>query len=331
MIICLFAGNQMKIVFFFQILVFIFFYSCSSTGDKNSPRKANPKAIENLEWSGYIGLMNWYEAASQCSAIGMRLPTFTEIQDSESNGITKSWHEDILNYLNQKKMEISDNTTFDIYWTSTPDEKGNQGIYYAYSFESKAYLSRGTAFRQVRCVSGKSERTYTQTWITKTYRGISFFPKKRQVVKSMLIAVPEITDRYDSIQAQLKYPISFFKADCQQQSECFSLLIDVSVIPEKTKNFKTLVQDSIKKDFGSPPNRIQAWENNLKFKTDPMEIYFGQGELVGNKAIAFYYDKKNEETYRVTINMIFMPNFSQEDWDKIIFHVFMILDSIQIN
>lgn len=46
--------------------------------------------------------MNWYEAASQCSAIGMRLPTFTEIQDSESNGITKSWHEDILNYLNQK-------------------------------------------------------------------------------------------------------------------------------------------------------------------------------------------------------------------------------------
>jgi hypothetical protein len=165
--------------------------------------------------------------------------------------------------------------------------------------------------------------------LKKSFRGIRFHPTEKQNLKAMTISIPKLTQKIDIIHETGKYPISFFKADCQQPNECFSLLISVAIIPKRVEKYETLVSDSKEKDFLSVPKNNQKWIDNLSFKTEKMNLFLGISEF-GNKTMAFYYDKKNEETYKVSVNLIFNPNFSEEDWQSILFNVFLIYDSINI-
>lgn len=162
------------------------------------------------------------------------------------------------------------------------------------------------------------------------FRGIDFSITDVQKVKAMTITVPKIAKRSDSIHMKDKFPIAFFKADCTQEKECFSLLIGVSVVPESLKSFETLIEESRATDFGNPPYEVNKWVELLTFKTDKTKILMGPGELLGTKINAFYYVKETNETYRVTINLIYHPKFPEEEWKDILMHSFLILNSINI-
>lgn len=162
------------------------------------------------------------------------------------------------------------------------------------------------------------------------FRGIDFSITDIQKVKAMTITVPKIAKRSDSIHMKDKFPIAFFKADCTQEKECFSLLIGVSVVPESLKSFETLIEESRATDFGNPPYEVNKWVELLTFKTDKTKILMGPGELLGTKINAFYYVKETNETYRVTINLIYHPKFPEEEWKDILMHSFLILNSINI-
>ncbi|TGK96253.1 hypothetical protein EHQ30_06510 [Leptospira brenneri] len=162
------------------------------------------------------------------------------------------------------------------------------------------------------------------------FRGIDFSVTEVQKVQSMSITVPKIAKRFDSIHNTDKYPIAFFKADCTQEKECFSLLISVMAIPDSLKSYETLLQESKTKDFGSTPYEMNKWMELISFKTDKTMILFGPGELLGNKINAFYYIKDTKETYKVSINLIYHPNFQDEEWKSILLHSFLIIDSISI-
>lgn len=162
------------------------------------------------------------------------------------------------------------------------------------------------------------------------FRGIDFSITDVQKVKAMTITVPKIAKRSDSIHMKDKFPIAFFKADCTQEKECFSLLIGVSVVPESLKSFETLIEESRATDFGNPPYEVNKWVELLTFKTDKTKILMGPGELLGTKINAFYYVKETNETYKVSINLIYHPKFPEEEWKDILMHSFLILNSINI-
>ncbi|MGE8720499.1 hypothetical protein ACO2KH_04125 [Leptospira terpstrae] len=162
------------------------------------------------------------------------------------------------------------------------------------------------------------------------FRGIDFSITDVQKVKAMTITVPKIAKRSDSIHMKDKFPIAFFKADCTQEKECFSLLIGVSVVPESLKSFETLIEESRATDFGNPPYEVNKWVELLTFKTDKTKILMGPGELLGTKINAFYYVKETNETYKVSINLIYHPKFPEEEWKDILMHSFFILNSINI-
>lgn len=162
------------------------------------------------------------------------------------------------------------------------------------------------------------------------FRGIDFSITDVQKVKAMTITVPKLAKRSDSIHMKDKFPIAFFKADCTQEKECFSLLIGVSVVPESLKSFETLIEESRATDFGNPPYEVNKWVELLTFKTDKTKILMGPGELLGTKINAFYYVKETNETYKVSINLIYHPKFPEEEWKDILMHSFLILNSINI-
>ncbi|PJZ46792.1 hypothetical protein [Leptospira brenneri] len=170
----------------------------------------------------------------------------------------------------------------------------------------------------------------TESEIQNTFRGIDFSSTEVQKVQSMEITIPKIAKRVDSIHNTDKYPITFFKADCIQEKDCFSLLISVLAIPHSLKSYETILQESKIKDFGSTPYEMNKWMELTSFKTDKTTILFGPGELLGNKINAFYYFKDTKETYKVTINLIYHPNFQDEEWKNILLHSFLIIDSISI-
>ncbi|TGK90417.1 hypothetical protein EHQ23_00445 [Leptospira bourretii] len=170
----------------------------------------------------------------------------------------------------------------------------------------------------------------TESETLDTFRGINFSTTEAQKVKAMSIFIPQAAKRSDSTHLKDKYPITFFKADCIQEKECFSLLIAVSVISESTKSFDTLVEESRAADFGNPPYEVNKWVELLSFKTEKTKILMGPGELLGTKINAFYYMKDTNETYRVSMNLIYHPKFPEEEWQDILMHSFLILNSINI-
>lgn len=170
----------------------------------------------------------------------------------------------------------------------------------------------------------------TESETLDTFRGINFSTTEAQKIKAMSIFIPQVAKRSDSTHLKDKYPITFFKADCIQEKECFSLLIAVSVIPESIKSFDTLVEESRAADFGNPPYEVNKWVELLSFKTDKTKILMGPGELLGTKINAFYYMKDTNETYRVSMNLIYHPKFPEEEWQDILMHSFLILNSINI-
>ncbi|MCG6139874.1 hypothetical protein [Leptospira mtsangambouensis] len=170
----------------------------------------------------------------------------------------------------------------------------------------------------------------TESETIDTFRGINFSTTEAQKIKAMSIFVPQVAKRSDSTHLKDKYPITFFKADCIQEKECFSLLIAVSVIPESIKSFDTLVEESRAADFGNPPYEVNKWVELLSFKTEKTKILMGPGELLGTKINAFYYMKDTNETYRVSMNLIYHPKFPDEEWQDILMHSFLILNSINI-
>lgn len=154
--------------------------------------------------------------------------------------------------------------------------------------------------------------------LTKSYRGITFYPVRQELVESVELSVPKITQRFDTIHQELQYPITFFRADCKQETDCFSLLIDVSIIGDSIKSFEEIIAESKLKDFRMEPRSVNEWKKFIRYKTEKMEIYYGPSEIIGGKVIAFYYHKKYQKTYRLTINMIYTPNFSDKEWNEII-------------
>ncbi|MCW7480266.1 hypothetical protein [Leptospira kanakyensis] len=170
----------------------------------------------------------------------------------------------------------------------------------------------------------------TESETSDIFRGIDFSVTEVQKVKAMSITVPKIAKRSDSLHMKDKFPITFFKADCIQEKECFSLLIAVSVIPESLKSYETLVEESRATDFGNPPYEVNKWVELLTFKTEKTKILMGPGELLGTKINAFYFMKDTNETYRVTINLIYHPKFPEEEWKDILMHSFLILNSVNI-
>jgi len=164
--------------------------------------------------------------------------------------------------------------------------------------------------------------------LTKSYRGIAFYPVREEKVESMRLYVPKVTERIDSVQQELKYPITYFKADCLQENECFSLLIDVSIIPNSLKRFEEIVTESKLKDFKFEPTSVNRWKKFIRYKTEKMEILYGPSEVIGGKVIAFYYHKKYKKTFRVTINLIYTPNFSDTEWNEIINFTIGILNNL---
>ncbi|TGM72630.1 hypothetical protein EHR01_15450 [Leptospira mtsangambouensis] len=170
----------------------------------------------------------------------------------------------------------------------------------------------------------------TESETLDTFRGINFSTTEAQKIKAMSIFIPQAAKRSDSIHMKDKYPITFFKADCIQEKECFSLLIAVSVIPESIKSFDTLVEESRAADFGNPPYEVNKWVELLTFKTEKTKILMGPGELLGTKINTFYYIKDTNETYRVSMNLIYHPKFPDEEWQDILMHSFLILNSINI-
>ncbi|TGL86485.1 hypothetical protein EHQ68_14285 [Leptospira congkakensis] len=170
----------------------------------------------------------------------------------------------------------------------------------------------------------------TESETSDSFRGIDFSTTEVQKIKAMTITVPKIAKRSDSIHLKDKFPITFFKADCTQEKECFSLLISVSILPSSLKSFETLVEDSKASDFGDTPYEVNKWVELLTFKTDKTKILMGPGELLGTKINAFYHIKETNETYKVSINLIFHPKFPDEEWKDILMHSFLILNSINI-
>lgn len=61
--------------------------------------------------------------------------------------------------------------------------------------------------------------------LLKNYRGITFYPTSNEQVKNMTISVPKIAKRIDTIHAKSNYPMSFFKADCDQSYSMYSSFI----------------------------------------------------------------------------------------------------------
>lgn len=57
--------------------------------------------------------------------------------------------------------------------------------------------------------------------ISKSYRGIRFFPATTQTVHSMTITVPKIAERFDLKHVKDNFPITFFKADCIEKKNVF--------------------------------------------------------------------------------------------------------------
>ncbi|XDD47474.1 hypothetical protein AB3N60_05135 [Leptospira sp. WS39.C2] len=173
-------------------------------------------------------------------------------------------------------------------------------------------------------------RFKNESILYKNFRGIKFYPTVEHTIKDMKISIPSMAERRDTIQQQDKYPISFFKVDCQNENECFSLLITVSIIPDSLKSYEDLVKESKTNDFGNPPNEMKKWIEILKFKTDKTTILFGNGKLLGNQLIGFYHWKQGKETYQVSIQYFFHPTFSDNDWKDLVTNGYLILDSISI-
>jgi hypothetical protein len=85
-----------------------------------------------VDWSPYMGEMEWGLANTKCRSIGMRLPTIDELKAAYNAGITKSWQKDGYHY-----------------WSSTPyDSERYYGL--GVSDGSTYYYNRGNS-SNVRC------------------------------------------------------------------------------------------------------------------------------------------------------------------------------------
>ncbi|MBM9589980.1 hypothetical protein JWG41_05955 [Leptospira sp. 201903075] len=166
--------------------------------------------------------------------------------------------------------------------------------------------------------------------LDKSYRGVKFIPAEKQVVGDMTISIPNLANRSESLHNQDKYPITFFRIDCQNEKECFSIMIAVSIIPESRFTFEQLVEEAKTNEFEKSPHEMVKWLEILKFKTDKTTILLGPGKVLGTKLIAFYQKNDKKETYRINMSLVYHPNFPEEDWKNIITHTFFILDSVTI-
>ncbi|TGL20638.1 hypothetical protein EHQ47_13965 [Leptospira bourretii] len=93
---------------------------------------------------------------------------------------------------------------------------------------------------------------------------------------------------------------------------------------------KKIFVESKLKDFRLEPQSVNDWKKFIRYQTEKMEIYYGPSEIIGEKVVAFYYHKKYKKTYRITINMIFTPNFSDREWNEIINFIIGMLDNLVI-
>lgn len=60
---------------------------CAS-GDEVDTKNAN-----TLNWSEYMGELNWNQASAKCKTSGMRLPTIKELKLAFDDGTMKKWQE----------------------------------------------------------------------------------------------------------------------------------------------------------------------------------------------------------------------------------------------
>lgn len=166
--------------------------------------------------------------------------------------------------------------------------------------------------------------------LQKSFRGITFFPKMEQKVKELSIKIPSICKRSDSLHAKHNYPVTAFMANCSNTDSCFSLLIIISIIPDKIQNYDELIKESKNQDYSGEPFKNEPWMAHDKSNSDKMIIFFGSSKLSGNVVNGFYYDKINKETYKITTRLIYSSNFPEDDWRAILFNTFAIYNSITL-
>jgi len=164
----------------------------------------------------------------------------------------------------------------------------------------------------------------------KSFRGIKFNPVVKQNIKSITLDIPTMCKRSDSLHAKYNYPVTIFMANCTNSNSCFSLLISVSVIPEKIQDFDELIDESKKKDYSEKPIIAKTWMDKDKSNSDKMIILYGFGNITGTVANGFYYDKTNKETYKVTTRLISGEPFPDDDWKAILSNTLSIYSSINM-
>lgn len=162
----------------------------------------------------------------------------------------------------------------------------------------------------------------------KSFRGISFFPKHTHKVKGISIEIPSGCQRSDTLHGKFNYPVTAFVANCTNSDSCFSLLIMVSVVPDQVKDYESLVNETIKRDYSEEPYLNKPWMEYDNSRADKMQILFGPDKLMGNVVNGFYYDKSAKETYAVSTRLIYSGNFPDDDWRAILLNTFLIYNSI---
>ncbi|MBN1499682.1 MAG: hypothetical protein JW982_05995 [Spirochaetes bacterium] len=167
--------------------------------------------------------------------------------------------------------------------------------------------------------------------LKKNFRGISFFPKTQQKVKNISINIPSSCNRSDQIHKQDKYPVTAFMANCSDPESCFTLLIIISVIPDKINSYENLISKAKKSDFSSEPFEADEWTKDDKSQADKMTILFGRGLISGNATAGFYYDKANKETYVISVKLIYNEQFNDEDWKSIVLNTYLLYNSVVLN
>lgn len=59
-----------------------------------SSKKASSKKIQNSEWSGYLGVLDWNAAAGRCKEKQMKLPTIKDLEKAYRTRLARTWFRD---------------------------------------------------------------------------------------------------------------------------------------------------------------------------------------------------------------------------------------------